>query len=245
MAASFPDPHYLDHTNFSTEFFSSPFPIPAWTDNLNGDEESSNMSSNSAGLINYKLPPMNCDMNSPVSVASFPETFGALDCMAAPELSEFEMGFRGVDAFHYKNKIFEPGEEDFMLWQEAYHMVAARGIQPKREARVEETEVKVGRYSVEERRGRILRYLQKRNQRNFNKTIKYACRKTLADKRVRVRGRFAKNNEPCDNGNEIKNTTDPYFYDSLDGQSIQMKNEEDDWLEVAVASLAYLPYTSG
>ncbi|XP_068653820.1 zinc finger protein CONSTANS-LIKE 4 [Aristolochia californica] len=54
---------------------------------------------------------------------------------------------------------------------------------------------KVARYSVEERKGRILRYLQKRNQRNFNKTIKYACRKTLADRRRRVRGRFASNNE--------------------------------------------------
>lgn len=28
--------------------------------------------------------------------------------------------------------------------------------------------------------------------------MQYACRKTLADKRVRVRGRFAKNNEVCD-----------------------------------------------
>jgi hypothetical protein len=32
--------------------------------------------------------------------------------------------------------------------------------------------VKVGRYTVEERKDRILRYLKKRNQRNFNKTIK-------------------------------------------------------------------------
>lgn len=30
----------------------------------------------------------------------------------------------------------------------------------------------VGRYTVEERKDRILRYLKKRNQRNFNKTIK-------------------------------------------------------------------------
>jgi hypothetical protein len=31
---------------------------------------------------------------------------------------------------------------------------------------------KVGRYTVEERKDRISRYLKKRNQRNFNKTIK-------------------------------------------------------------------------
>ncbi|KAF2603119.1 hypothetical protein F2Q70_00025188 [Brassica cretica] len=37
--------------------------------------------------------------------------------------------------------------------------------------------------------------MKKRNERNFSKKIKYACRKTLADSRARVRGRFAKNNE--------------------------------------------------
>lgn len=28
--------------------------------------------------------------------------------------------------------------------------------------------------------------------------IQYACRKTLADRRVRIRGRFARNNELCE-----------------------------------------------
>ncbi|KAI3453740.1 hypothetical protein Pfo_010403 [Paulownia fortunei] len=55
---------------------------------------------------------------------------------------------------------------------------------------------KVGRYSAEERKERIDRYRAKRTQRNFNKTIKYACRKTLADNRPRIRGRFARNDEP-------------------------------------------------
>ncbi|KAG9149211.1 hypothetical protein Leryth_003215 [Lithospermum erythrorhizon] len=57
---------------------------------------------------------------------------------------------------------------------------------------------KVGRYSSEERKERIDRYKSKRTQRNFNKTIKYACRKTLADTRPRIRGRFARNDEPGD-----------------------------------------------
>ncbi|XP_068667771.1 two-component response regulator-like PRR1 [Aristolochia californica] len=57
---------------------------------------------------------------------------------------------------------------------------------------------KVGRYSAEERKERIERYRSKRNQRNFNKKIKYACRKTLADSRPRVRGRFARNDETGD-----------------------------------------------
>ncbi|KAF9598457.1 hypothetical protein IFM89_027890 [Coptis chinensis] len=54
---------------------------------------------------------------------------------------------------------------------------------------------KIGRYSAEERKERIERYRSKRNQRNFNKKIKYACRKTLADSRPRIRGRFARNDE--------------------------------------------------
>ncbi|KAF8719523.1 hypothetical protein HU200_024250 [Digitaria exilis] len=54
---------------------------------------------------------------------------------------------------------------------------------------------KVGRYSAEERKEKIERYRTKRNQRNFHKKITYACRKTLADSRPRVQGRFARNSE--------------------------------------------------
>ncbi|EES15491.2 uncharacterized protein LOC8055390 [Sorghum bicolor] len=51
----------------------------------------------------------------------------------------------------------------------------------------------VTRYTAEERRERIDKYRSKRNQRNFQKKITYACRKTLADSRPRVKGRFARN----------------------------------------------------
>ncbi|XP_057852273.1 two-component response regulator-like APRR9 [Cryptomeria japonica] len=67
----------------------------------------------------------------------------------------------------------------------------------------EEARYKVGRYTVEERKQRIYRYKMKRNERNFNKKIKYACRKTLADSRPRVRGRFARN-EVGDNSSRAK-----------------------------------------
>ncbi|KAF5727417.1 hypothetical protein HS088_TW22G01110 [Tripterygium wilfordii] len=50
-------------------------------------------------------------------------------------------------------------------------------------------------YSPEEKKERIERYRTKRTQRNFNKKIKYECRKTLADSRPRIRGRFARNEE--------------------------------------------------
>lgn len=54
---------------------------------------------------------------------------------------------------------------------------------------------KAGRMSNEERAQKILKYRQKRHERNFTKRIKYMCRKTLADTRPRVRGRFARNND--------------------------------------------------
>jgi hypothetical protein len=55
----------------------------------------------------------------------------------------------------------------------------------------EDKEFRIGQYTVEERRERIHRYRKKRTERNFNKKIKYACRKSLADNQPRVRGRFA------------------------------------------------------
>ncbi|GLJ23967.1 hypothetical protein SUGI_0455600 [Cryptomeria japonica] len=62
----------------------------------------------------------------------------------------------------------------------------------------EEAGFKIGRYSAEERKERIHRYRMKRSERNFNKKIKYACRKTLADSRPRIRGRFARNEDAGD-----------------------------------------------
>jgi hypothetical protein len=68
---------------------------------------------------------------------------------------------------------------------------------------------RVGRFTLEERRQLLQRFQQKRTQRNFNKKIKYACRKSLADKRPRVRGRFARNDDSTEhpshmNGHKIE-----------------------------------------
>ncbi|KAF5736715.1 two-component response regulator-like APRR7 [Tripterygium wilfordii] len=60
---------------------------------------------------------------------------------------------------------------------------------------LEDSSFKVGKLSVEQRKEKIHRYMKKRSERNFSKKIKYACRKTLADSRPRVRGRFAKNDD--------------------------------------------------
>ncbi|CAA2965031.1 zinc finger CONSTANS-like [Olea europaea subsp. europaea] len=89
---------------------------------------------------------------------------------------------------------------------------------------VEDPNFKVRRYSAEERRERIHRYRAKRTQRNFNKTIKYACRKTLADNRLRVHGRFARNDE----GGEIPKASMFNRHEDDDGLWLDRILEEDD-----------------
>ncbi|KAE8711832.1 MOS4-associated complex 3A [Hibiscus syriacus] len=81
---------------------------------------------------------------------------------------------------------------------------------------------KVGKLSVEQRKEKIHRYMKKRNERNFSKKIKYACRKTLADGRPRVRGRFAKNDEFGDTNRQACSNHDEEYDDE-----VVVKEEED------------------
>ncbi|KAK7308970.1 hypothetical protein RJT34_05342 [Clitoria ternatea] len=79
---------------------------------------------------------------------------------------------------------------------------------------LEETNFKVGRYSAEERKEKISKYRAKRSQRKFNKIIKqYACRKTLADNRTRIRGRFARNDETSEIPKASCSTTEEYEHE--------------------------------
>ncbi|GLT76615.1 hypothetical protein SLA2020_482670 [Shorea laevis] len=81
---------------------------------------------------------------------------------------------------------------------------------------------KLGKLSAEQRREKIHRYMKKRNERNFSKKIKYACRKTLADSRPRVRGRFAKNDD-------FGETTRPACsnHEEEDDEEVVVRAEED------------------
>ncbi|CAK9156601.1 unnamed protein product [Ilex paraguariensis] len=119
--------------------------------------------------------------------------------------------------FSYSNNFFEPqtqglsspannssigqirrvcstGDLPKIKTAETSHKLSSNPLSTERSS-MEEANFKVRRYSAEERKQRIHRYKAKRNQRNFNKTIKYACRKTLADNRPRIRGRFVRNDE--------------------------------------------------
>ncbi|KAL2921254.1 Zinc finger protein CONSTANS-LIKE 4 [Bienertia sinuspersici] len=88
---------------------------------------------------------------------------------------------------------------------------------------LEDSTFKVGKLSVEQRKEKIHRYLKKRNERNFSKKIKYACRKTLADSRPRVRGRFAKNDDFGENHRHINHHEE----DDYDELQVTVKEEEE------------------
>ncbi|KAH7557812.1 hypothetical protein JRO89_XS11G0224300 [Xanthoceras sorbifolium] len=199
----------------------------------------------------------------PAVMPSFPEQLGML-ASVGPTFADYGVALFGVSGMQNDGGVCcdEFGDhhrhdheycygfvQDF---KPVYPSTAAEnwGIQ---KPSMEDINTKVGRYSVEERKDRILRYLKKKNQRNFNKTIKYECRKTLADRRVRVRGRFARNSEQlCEedqmvmknnNGNNnIHQKDNKELYCTTD--AFQMKQDEE-WLQEAMASLMYLPYITG
>ncbi|KAM7250156.1 hypothetical protein ACFE04_022039 [Oxalis oulophora] len=209
------------------------------------------------------------DVTSPVPVmTTLPEQLGVSDLMVPTLLSENTLGLSGVHnnnmhrfnivggiQFH-QDMSDQFGDECCGFLQDikpAYSnptSIENWGNQGNNQvATVEDTNMnmnmKVGRYSAEERKDRIVRYLKKKNQRNFNKTIKYACRKTLADRRVRVRGRFARNNELCEDDMVMKrNDHSAPKEEELSPNSAQIKQDEE-WLQEAISSLMYLPHIPG
>ncbi|KVH94589.1 zinc finger protein CONSTANS-LIKE 3-like [Cynara cardunculus var. scolymus] len=82
---------------------------------------------------------------------------------------------------------------------------------------------KACRYSPDEKKERIERYRSKKTQRNFTKKIKYVCRKTLADSRPRIRGRFARNDE-------IEKATEHQTTSQGGGEEGIDEEEDDNWM---------------
>ncbi|KAL1204824.1 Zinc finger protein CONSTANS-LIKE 3 [Cardamine amara subsp. amara] len=176
-----------------------------------------------------------------------PQLFGISD-VSMPEYNSYYQKMGINNATHY----FHGGDQEYYGFspeikplfrpatgEQSWHGNGEGGIQA-------EPNTKVGRYSVEERKDRIMRYLKKKNQRNFNKTIKYVCRKTLADRRVRVRGRFARNNDSCEQqsplskNNNNHSEKDEDMFSGSDDYLIQMEND-DGWLHEAMSNLISFP----
>ena len=67
---------------------------------------------------------------------------------------------------------------------------------PSSSSDLDPNEVVVGVYTRAERAAKIARYREKRVRRQWNKKIMYNCRKSFADNRPRVGGRFIKMKEP-------------------------------------------------
>uniref|UniRef100_A0A5B7APR1 Putative CCT motif family protein isoform 2 n=1 Tax=Davidia involucrata TaxID=16924 RepID=A0A5B7APR1_DAVIN len=114
-----------------------------------------------------------------------------------PQELEYQGDNGGIFCPEALPRIFNPSELQ-ALSNESQHLVNGGGSSTPLASEIsslEDSTFKVGKLSVEQRKEKIHRYMKKRNERNFSKKIKYACRKTLADSRPRVRGRFAKNDE--------------------------------------------------
>lgn len=69
-----------------------------------------------------------------------------------------------------------------------------------------------------DREARVMRYREKRKNRKFEKTIRYASRKAYAETRPRIKGRFAKRTEIDSEVDRLYNSaaplTVPGFMDS-------------------------------
>lgn len=60
--------------------------------------------------------------------------------------------------------------------------------------------------SPRDREARVLRYREKKKMRKFEKTIRYASRKAYAEKRPRIKGRFAKKKDVDEEANQAFST---------------------------------------
>ena len=56
----------------------------------------------------------------------------------------------------------------------------------------------IGGLSFEKRRVKLLRYLDKKKRRVWKKKVNYDCRKKVADKRLRIKGKFVTMEQACE-----------------------------------------------
>ncbi|KAK1357357.1 CCT domain-containing protein [Heracleum sosnowskyi] len=138
-------------------------------------------------LTSYEAQPSSYMMQKSISSHSLHNNINGFQCHQ--QLTQFP----GFDDSSPVRKVFSTGDLQRKNMVQQQH----RSESPlsNESSIIECMNAKACKYSPEEKKEKIEKYRSKRNQRNFNKKIKYVCRKTLADSRPRIRGRFAKNND--------------------------------------------------
>lgn len=71
-----------------------------------------------------------------------------------------------------------------------YHAAKDRTPTKSSSTEVEVEHILAPHYSKETRQDKLKRYLEKRQNRNWNRKVSYDCRKKVADSRLRIKGRF-------------------------------------------------------
>ncbi|XP_027364619.1 two-component response regulator-like PRR73 [Abrus precatorius] len=187
-----------------------------------------NPSSPSCTYLNAGMPPYM--PHGPLSTALSTDSSGIFGggILLGADLQTQELEYQGENGRMYCTdsiqRVFNPPDLQ-TLSTESQQLVAGTGSSASLTPEIsnlEDSSFKVGKLSVEQRKEKINRYMKKRNERNFSKKIKYACRKTLADSRPRVRGRFAKNDDFGDT-----NRTTSSNHEEDDEEEVVVKDEDD------------------
>ncbi|KAK8601532.1 hypothetical protein V6N13_058773 [Hibiscus sabdariffa] len=179
----------------SPDVMSSPLcPLPQLTVSPSVDSVSEVLQSGSSGSYNSPSSLASCCTQRPSFIRSI--SSHSLHCRFASSLNDFIDTDSGP-----VRRVFSTGDLHQVSnnggQQQQHYGRSRRADSPlsNESNAIIEGMSRACRYSPEEKKERIQRYRTKRNHRNFNKKIKYACRKTLADSRPRIRGRFIRNTE--------------------------------------------------
>lgn len=148
------------------------------------NNESGFIPSDFAGFIPNALDSFNPDL--------FPRDFQSF-----PLLSEYEAldPANLMQMFDQAYQFFPDDMKQFIPFGFDYSMPTSENFEQKLakfppKPYLHNSVAKIGTISMEERRNKVLKFLEKRKKRNFTKKISYMCRKKVADQRVRVKGRF-------------------------------------------------------
>ena len=92
---------------------------------------------------------------------------------------------------------------------------------------------KIGKLTIVERQAKIERFRQKRSRRTWKKRITYGCRKDLADKRGRCKGRFVKKAYEL----QLKNVNGETTNEAIEKKNIPLENTPQSVAQVVPATI--------